>query len=107
MKGAYAVTILARLHGRVPMRHLGRAFLERGVDKPKVGVILGLGVHAAADEALNGNLDGAHVHAAAQVEVLVQQVSCTELLELVGGSARDLMRWKSVTCNMCLKRTKG
>ena len=59
------------------MGHLGGALLERGVHKPEVRVVLGLWRHAAADQVLNRHLDRAHVHAAAQVQVLVQEVTCT------------------------------
>jgi hypothetical protein len=41
--------------------HLCGALLEGGVDESKVGVVLCLGVHAGADEVVDGHLDGVHV----------------------------------------------
>ena len=44
--------------------HLGGALLEGGVDEAQVGVVLCLGVHAGANQVLDGPLDGLHVDAA-------------------------------------------
>ena len=39
------------------MKHLGSALLEGGVNEAQVGVVLGLRVHAGADEPLDSDLN--------------------------------------------------
>lgn len=60
--------------GDVLVGDLGGALLEGGVDEALVGVLLDLGVEPVGDEVLDRHLDRAHVHAARQVQVAVQQV---------------------------------
>ena len=73
---AHWIAELASMMCCVTVADLRRALLEGGVDEAQVGVVLGLGVHSGANQVLNCHLDGAHVDAAAEVQVLVEQVTC-------------------------------
>ena len=56
------VAQLRRVRGRVAVAHLGRAFLEAGVDEAQVGAVLRLGVHARADQVLDRHLHRLAAH---------------------------------------------
>ena len=64
----------------VPVRDLRRAFLEGGVHESEVRVVIRLGVHAGADEVLDGGLDGLHGNLPRHPHVLVHEISVAVLL---------------------------
>mmetsp|Transcript_16540 Transcript_16540/g.47483 ORF Transcript_16540/g.47483 Transcript_16540/m.47483 type:complete len:383 (+) Transcript_16540:161-1309(+) len=82
--GQVLVALLAGQLTNVAVADLGGALLEGGVDEATVGVLLCSWVEAGSDEMLNGNLDGAHVAAAAKVQVLIEEITVAVLL---GGPA--------------------
>ena len=89
------VTILLGMSCSCAMGDLGGTLLEGGVDETQVGVVLGLGVHAAANEVLDGYFHGLHVDSAREHTVLVHQVTMSVLLcsPLTGPPAtHNLMR---------------
>ena len=68
----------------VAVADLGGTLLEGGVNEATVRVLLCSWVEAGRDEMLDGDLDGAHVAPAAEVQVLVEEVAVAVLL---GGPA--------------------
>ena len=82
-----AQILVPNLAGELPdvaVADLGGTLLEGGVNEATVRVLLCSGVEAGGDEMLDGNLDGAHVAPAAEVQVLVEEVAVAVLL---GGPA--------------------
>lgn len=74
------VTIVLGMPCSVAMGDLGGTLLERGVYETQVWVVLSLGVHAAANEVLNGDFHSLHVDSAREHAVLVHQVTMSVLL---------------------------
>eukprot|EP00959_Pyramimonas_sp_CCMP1952_P349351 7319880-Pyramimonas_sp.AAC.1 len=66
--------------GGVSVGYLGRALLERCVDKPEVRVVLGLRVHPRTNQVLDGHLHRPHINAARQPEILVHEIAVAVLL---------------------------
>ena len=90
-----------------PFPHISEfnAFLEGGIDEAAVGVSrwfdpprVEVGVEASADETLDRPLDRAHVDAAREVEVPVEQIAVTVLLS--GPRPRPPARQKHKSTQM-------
>ena len=64
----------------VAVRQARGALLKRGVDEEAVGIGLGLRIEAVGDEAVDRPFHGAHVHAAGETEVGVQQIAVAVFL---------------------------
>jgi hypothetical protein len=78
--GQHIIPMLQSVPGRVAVADLCRTLLERRVDKAQVGVVLGFGVHAAANEVLHRDLDRTGVDAPREVQVGVEHVAVAVLL---------------------------
>ena len=88
--GEAGVAVEARLPGGAGVGDEGGALLEGAVDEAVVRAGGPQhGAHAAAEEVVHRRLDAPHVHAAAQVEVAVEQVAVAVLL---GGPAAQPAR---------------
>ena len=78
--GQVRVAVPGRHPADVAVRDACRALLERGVDEQVVGIGPALRVEAIDDEGVHGPFDRAHVHAAGETEVGVEQVAVPVLL---------------------------
>mmetsp|Transcript_31614 Transcript_31614/g.66221 ORF Transcript_31614/g.66221 Transcript_31614/m.66221 type:complete len:266 (+) Transcript_31614:442-1239(+) len=74
------VSRLTEQLAHIAMRDLGRALLERGVDEAPVRIAACVRIEPGGDEPHDGLFNGAHIHAATEVEVAVEQVTVAVLL---------------------------
>src|SRR5690348_6750197 len=61
----------------IRMRDLRGALLEGSVDQTAIEIRIGLRIEAVVQKMMNGDLDGAHVDAAGEPQIGVEQVAVT------------------------------